>query len=169
MHSSDDTELDMNQIIAKPLYFGLVTNILIPMGLLLTCYYIDNKNGLNNSVGDFANSLFYIFAALAIAHAVFALWWRTRQFNQPLVRTKESFEDDLGAAVLAISRPIFIVIALIAAYGTIYFLITGRFRETVFLIFFSFLVFQVVRPRHGQVSRLIKKQQKLIDQGKFRR
>ena len=169
MHRGDEPELDMNQIIVKPLYFGLVTNILIPMGLLLVCYYIDNNNGLNNSVGNFANSLFYIFAALSVAHAVFALWWRTKQFGQPLVRTKESFEDDLGAAVLAISRPIFIVIALIAAYGTIYFFITGRFRETVVLIFFSFLVFQLVRPRHGQVKRLIEKQTALVEKGEFRR
>ena len=168
MQHNDEPELDMYKIIVGPLYFGLVTNILIPMALLLVCYYLDNKNGMSNSAGDFANSLFYIFAALSAGHAIFALWWRNRQFSQPLVRSKESFEDDLGAAVLAISRPIFIVITLIAAYGTIYFFITGRFRETVFLIFFSFLVFQLVRPRHGQVSRLIKKQQKLVDQGQFR-
>ena len=161
MYRGDEPELDMNRLIVKPLYFGLVTNILVPMGLLLSCYYIHSRNGLDNSVGDFANSLFFLLAILSAGHAVFALWWRARQFRQPLVCAKESFEDDLGAALLKISRPIFIIIAIIALYGVAYYFLTGRFRETVFLVFFSFLVFQLVRPRHGQLKRLIEKQQKL--------
>jgi len=163
----EQDDLDLNQIIVKPLYFGLLTNIIIPMALLLVCYYINNNNGLENQAGDFANPLFYIIVALSVATALYAFWWRNRQLSQPIIRRKETFETDLTTGLLNVSRPVFIIIAVIALYGIIYFFWTGRFRETAFIVFFSFIVFQVVRPRHGQLKRLVEKQKKMVEQGRF--
>ena len=163
----DDFDVDMNRIIVRPLYFGLFTNILIPMALILVCYYLNNRGGIGNSIGDFANTLFYFIGALAVVQSVFVLWWRMKRFGQPMIRRRETFEQDLLTGVLTVSRPIFIVIAIISVYAVVYFFLTGRFRETVFLIFFSFIVFQVVRPRHGQLKGLIATQKKLVEQGQF--
>jgi small-conductance mechanosensitive channel len=163
----DDLDIDYNRMIVKPLYFGLFTNILIPMGLLLVCYYLNDKQSLSNQVGDFAETLFIIFGVLSVGTAVFALWWRMKRFAEPLIRRKETFEADLGAGLMKISRPVFMIIAAITLYGVIYFFLTARFQETVFMVFFSFIVFQVVRPRHGQIKSLITRQRRLVDEGRF--
>jgi hypothetical protein len=158
---------DLTGIIVKPLYFGLFVNILVPMVLLLLCYYLDQRGGVVNRVPGMANTLFYIFGVLSLAEAGFALWWRTKLYAQPMIRRRETFEEDFSKALLERSRPIFLVIASISVYGLIYFLLTARFNEAVFLVVFSFLVFQVVRPRYGMVRKLIAYQQKLAEQGKF--
>lgn len=163
----DNNDYDLNQIIVKPLYFGLVSNILIPMALLLVCYYIHNHYGRDNKVGDLANQLFYTFGVLALFQAVFALWWRGQRLRQPMVRRKETFEEDMIGGLLCACRPVFVIIAAISAYGYLYFFLTGRFTETVVFVFFSFVVFQLVRPRHGLARKLITQQRRLVEHGQF--
>jgi len=164
----DNNDYDLNQIIVRPLYFGLVSNILIPMALLLVCYYLHVHYGRDNKVGELANQLFFIFAALALFHAVFALWWRSKRLRQPMVRRKETFEQDVTSGLLSACRPVFVIIAAISVYGFLYFFLTGRFTEMVVFVFISFVVFQLVRPRYGFARKMIAQQQKLIKQGQFR-
>ena len=165
--SFHEDDIDLNQTVAKPLYFGLMTNIILPMGLLFVCYYINNNSPLSSRVGDFANTLFYIFGALSIAQAGFVLWWRNAKFGEPMIRREESFEADFNASMMRIVRPIFITIAAISLYGYLYFFLTGRFQETVFFVIFSFIVFQVVRPRIGFTRKLVARQKDLVKQGRF--
>jgi len=68
-----------------------------------------------------------------------------------------------------LSRPIFVMIAAISVYGYLYFYLTGRFKETVFLVLFSFLVFQVIRPRHAAVKKLVRHQKMLAEKGELLR
>ncbi|MFQ5454378.1 MAG: hypothetical protein ACE5D6_09365, partial [Candidatus Zixiibacteriota bacterium] len=56
---------------------------------------------------------------------------------------------------------------VISLYGFIYFFLTGRFKEAVFFVVFSFLVFQIVRPRYGFIRKLIDSQKKLVERGTF--
>jgi small-conductance mechanosensitive channel len=161
-----DQKYDIVAMVAKPLYVGMLFNILLPMGLLLVCYYINTHYPLENRLGGSANSLFYAFVVLGLAQAGLSLWWRTKRLERPMVRREETFEEDiLGNLVMAL-RPVFLQIAAISVYGYAYFFLTGRFVEAVVFVFGSFLVFQVVRPRQGSIRKLLEHQQELLEQGK---
>ena len=162
--TSQDFEYDLPRILAKPLYFGLFVNVIVPMALLFVCFYLDKNYSMDNHAGAAANSLYYVLAVMSVAQAGLALWWRRRLFQQPMITRPETFEQDLATGFLRCSRPVFIVVALISLYGYIYFFVTGRFSESVILVLFSFLVFQVVRPRAGFVRKLVIRQRELIEQ-----
>ncbi len=165
----EDNNVDYNRIIIKSLYFGMFVNILIPMAGIMLCYYADQNSWMENRVGDFSNSLFIVFAILSLLQAGYALWQKSKNFAHPMVRRVETMEQDLAEGLLKASKPIFLIIVAIAAYGFLYFYLTARFQETVFLVFFSFLVFQVVRPRLGIVRKLIDIQKALMKKGEFLR
>ena len=164
----EDDQYDLAKIIAAALYLGMFINILIPAGLLLICYYLNTEGSIDNSVGDLANGLFYVLGGLSVIQAVGAMYWRNRALAQPMIRRRETFEQDLRESMLARLKPVFLLIMSIAVYGVAYFLLTGRFNEGLFLAVLSFLVFQVVRPRYGSLRKLIAQQEKLVEQGQFR-
>ncbi len=163
----DDDEYDLTAMIAKPLYFGMLVNVMIPAGLLFVCYYTSNRYHPENHIPGLANALFYIFAAISLGQAGLALWWRSRRLSRPMVRRRESFEHDITTELSSRSRSIFLLIAAISLWGYVYFFLTGRFTESVVFVVFSFVVFQVVRPRYGSVGRLIAYQEKLVENGEF--
>ena len=166
-HRLENDQYDMHKLLIKPLYFGLFANIIIPMALLMVCFYFNNNYYMENRIADFANSLFYILGAVAVAQAGGSLWWRSKLLELPMIRREETFEQDLTSELHRRVRPVFVLIAGISVYGYIYFFLTGRFNESVFMVFFSFLVFQVVRPRMGSLRKLIVCQKEHIKQGRF--
>lgn len=163
----DPGQYNVNHIIAKSLYFGLVLNIIFPAVLIYICYYFDQNRTMLNRVGDFAYNLFIIIALLSLVQAGLAFFMRNKILNRPVIESKGTFSEDLARALGQHVRPVFILIALIAVYSFIYFFLTGRFKESLMLTIFSFLVFQVVRPRFGFVRKLIKIQEKFAEEGKF--
>ncbi|MFH1686308.1 MAG: hypothetical protein ABIE70_02150 [bacterium] len=166
----DYSGLDLTRIIVKPLYFGMLVNIIAPMAGLFVCYWLNNQDTpMENRVGDFANTLYYIIGAVALSQAGLALWWRQKSFARPMVRSMESFEDDLRDSLIAASKPVFILIAAISLWGYLYFFLTGRFNEGAFVVLFSFVVFQVIRPRQGGLKKLIDRQRQLVKEGKLLR
>ncbi len=164
---SNYDERDLSQLIVKPLFFGLGVNIVIPVALLMVCYYLTNNSMIDNKLGDFANILFFIFGAIAVFGAVFSLWWYRKIVKRPMIRKVETFDDDFSSELVKRCRPVFLLIASIALLGITYFFLTGRFYETVVFVVFSFVVFQVVRPRFGSMRKLLKHQEKLVKEGKF--
>ena len=138
------------------------------MLLFLVCYYIEGHGGRDVIVGESANALFYVFAVLALSQAGSAIWWRKRRLQWPMVKSSESFEDDITGGILVACRPVFVVIAAITLYGYLYYFVTGRFTEMVVFVFFSFIIFQIVRPRHGLARRVIEQQKALLEKGRFR-
>ena len=165
-HETDD-QYDLTGMIVRPLYFGMVFNVVIPAGLLFVCHYIHNKYLPENHLPELSNALFYVFCALAFVQAALALWWRNKRLEAPMVRRQESFEHDISTALLERLRPVFLLIAAITLWGYLYFFLTGRFEESVVFVVFSFVVFQVVRPRIGSVEKLITYQQNLVRNGRF--
>jgi len=161
------SDYDLTGMIVRPLYLGMLVNIVVPAGLLFVCYYIYNRYAPDNHIPGISNALFYIFCALSFGQAALALWWRNKKFQEPMVRSAESFEHDIGAALHERSRPVFLLIAAITLWGYVYFFLTGRLHESVVFVVFSFLVFQVVRPRYGSVNRLIAHQEQLVKNGRF--
>jgi hypothetical protein len=167
MSLRDYEDFDVTGMVAKPLYFGMAVNVMLPGVLLFLCFYINQHYPLGNQIPGSANLVFYIFAVVSIAQAGLALWWRYKKFGEPMVRRTETMEQDLIRGIMAVSRPTSLMIASISLWGFIYFWLTGRFEETALFVIFSFLVFQVVRPRHGAIHKLIDHQRKLAEQGTF--
>jgi len=162
-----DAEYDLTAMIARPLYFGMMFNVVIPAALMFGCYYLSNKTYMTNHIPGIANGLFYVFAMAALGQAALALWWRNRKMAKPMVKREESFEHDIANELFKRSKPVFLLIAAITLWGFAYFLLTGRFTESVMFVVFSFVVFQVVRPRYGSVRKLIRYQQALVDRGRL--
>ncbi len=159
--------IELYRIMNKSLYFGMMSNIIIPMGLLLACYFFDQRYHPAINLGDFANTLFYIFLILGATQGAFAFWWRQQLMLKPMIRRRDTFQSDLALGLTRISRPVFMLVGAISLYGVLYFVLTGRFEETMFMVILSFVVFQVVRPRYGLVSKLIDNQYAMAEKGEF--
>ena len=167
MREEHELDFDLNQVMVKPLYFGLFINVLIPAALLFACYYLDQRSYVANRAGNFANALYYIIGALSLGQIGVALWWRHKRLEQPMIRRRESFAEDLAHGLLAGLRPIFLLIAAIAVYGIIYFFLTGRFEESLFVVLVSFLAFQIVRPRTKSTMKVVEIQEDHVAAGRF--
>jgi hypothetical protein len=170
MNTFMDDDYDLNRIIVRPLYFGLLINIVIPIGLLFLCYYYNQHNApLPNRVGDAGDTLLYLFIAVAAVEVLMVVLWRNKLFATPMIRSKETFEKDFSDEYLKRSRPLFVVIASLSIYGYVYFYLTGMFNQAAWFVVGSFLVFQLVRPRHGLLRKLLDRQKKLVESGEFLR
>ena len=88
---------------------------------------------------------------------------------KPMIRRQETFQTDLALGLTRICRPVFMLVGAISLYGVQYFVLTGRFEETMFMVILSFVVFQVVRPRYGLVNKLIDNQYSMAEKGEFYR
>ena len=169
MTSLVDDDYDLNRIIVRPLYFGMLSNIILPVAGLFVCYYVNNMGPRPNMLGGSSDMVFYLFLAMALGETLLAVWWRTKLFKAPMIRTRETFEKDFSDEYLKRSRPLFIMIASISIYGYIYFYLTSEFNAAAWFVVGSFLVFQLVRPRHGLVRKLIDHQKQLVEKGEFLR
>lgn len=138
-------KFNMNHIIIKPLYFGLTANVVLPGALLFICYYLDTNRHWTEGLVSFetANTLFPVFAVLALINYGAALWMKNKLAGMPMIRRKETFEDDLANSLLEKTKPIFILISLAAVYGVLYYFLTTRFREAAFFCHYFFCCFPV--------------------------
>ncbi len=169
MNSLVNDDYDLNRIIVRPLYFSMLSNIILPVAGLFVCYYVNNQGPRPNMLGESSDLVFYLFLAMAACEMALAIWWRTTLFKSPMIRTAETFEKDFSDQYLMRSRPLFILIASISIYGYIYFYLSGEFNAAAWFVVGSFLVFQLVRPRHGLVRKLIDHQKELVEKGQFLR
>ncbi len=169
MRNEDTSEdrYDVTSLVAKPLYFGMVMNVMLPAAILFLCYYANNNYFVENRIPALANTLFYVFAVFAVAESGLAVWWRNKRFREPMIRREKTFERDLLMSLITFCRKLFLLTTSISVWGFIYFLLTGRFQECAVFVILSFLVFQVVRPRYGSVRKLIATQEELVEKGQF--
>jgi hypothetical protein len=160
-------DYDLSRIIFRPLAFGLFVNVILPVGLLAICYYINNNYFMLNRLGDSANPVFFVFAVLAAADAALAFWLRSRLLAKPMIRSESTFQQDLSDGLLKASRLISLLLASISIWGYLYFFLTGRFTAATAFVLFSFVSFQVVRPRFGAVRKLIDRQKAFVRIGRL--
>ncbi len=155
---------NLHKMIIKPLYLGVLLNIVIPGAMLFVCFYLYKNNYYINAVfeDENANMLFIVIAILAIVNTGIALWIRQKLFTTSMVVNEEKFEEELTLSLFEKIRPVYILISVIAVYGVCYYFLTARFEEAAFFVILSFLVFQVVRPRVGFIQKLIDAQLKLL-------
>ncbi|RME28213.1 MAG: hypothetical protein D6800_04150, partial [Candidatus Zixiibacteriota bacterium] len=134
MDSQHERQYDLTRLMIKPLYFGLVVNILIPSLLLLVCYLIERGGGRTPLVDDTNHTLFYTLVVIAVAVSLGALWWRHVLASRPMVRSKQTFEEDFRLSLLGLSRPVFLLISSVALLGILYYFLVGDFRGAVLFV-----------------------------------
>lgn len=167
MSKADLNKYDINSIIIKPLYLGLTLNILIPAGLIYFCYYLNSEGNRFNQVGEFAYTLFIVIAVVSVIQAAAAFYLRNQLLKTPLIKNEETFSSDMTEALMKRSVRMFILVMLISVYAFAYYMFSAKFDEALMLVVFSFVVFQVLRPRHGFARKLVEKQEEFVKNGKF--
>jgi len=160
--------VDLNAVLVRPLYFGLLMNIFVPALLLLIAYFIDQGKIMERSLtftgGDL---LFWVFLVVAIADGAVAIFMRQKLFFAPMILKKETFADDLTARVFKASIVCYAITTAIAIYGFALYMASGGFDRLFLFIFISFIAFQIIRPRHGFIKKVIEAQEKHVDEGRF--
>ena len=160
--------VDLNAVLVKPLYFGLLMNIFMPATLLLIAYFMEQgeimKRQLSFTNGDL---LFWILLAMAVIDGAVAIFMRQKLFFAPMILTKETFTDDLTARVLKASIVCYAITTAISVYGFALYMASGGFDRLFLFIFISFIAFQIIRPRHGFLKKVIEAQEKLVEEGRF--
>jgi len=161
-------DVDINKVLVKPLYVGLLMNIFIPVVILGIAYYLDQNGGAKEAVPNRTlGTLFWVFVVLAIAEGGTAILLKQRLFFSPMISSRESFEEDLTSRFFAASLTCFAVTTGITIYGLVYYLLGGSFRELLLFVFISFIAFQFVRPRLRFMEKVVAAQEKFIGEGRF--
>ncbi|MBN2227595.1 MAG: hypothetical protein JW763_09550 [candidate division Zixibacteria bacterium] len=160
--------VDLNAVLVKPLYFGLLMNIFVPATLLLIAYFIEQGKIMERKL-SFTNGdlLFWILLVMAVADGAMAVFMRQRLFFRPMIRTKETFANDLTAQVFKASIICYAITTAIAIYGFALYMVSGGFDRLFLFIFISFIAFQIIRPRHGFLKKVIEAQGKHVDERRY--
>jgi len=161
-------DVDINRVLIKPIYIGLLMNIFIPLVILLAAYYIDSTYERTPMLQpEELNLLFWVLAAISIVDGVIAIILKQKMFYRPMVSSKETFEEDLINRGFAASIVCFALTTAISIYGLVFFILGGTFTNLLFFVFISFIAFQLIRPRHGFIQKVIEVQGRLVNENRF--
>ncbi|SYZ74329.1 membrane hypothetical protein [Candidatus Zixiibacteriota bacterium] len=160
--------VDINHVLVKPIYMGLLMNIFVPVSLLAAAYFLDRSRATEplNPAQDL-NIFFWVLAVISILDGAAAIYFRQKRFFSPMIRSRETFEDDLVRGTFAASIICFAFTSAISVYGLVMYLLGGTFANFLFFVFLSFVAFQLVRPRHGFMEKVIAAQENLVERGQF--
>jgi hypothetical protein len=160
--------VDLMRIMVKPLYWGLLINIFVPVLILGIAYYLDQSGRpLSEMSLKDLNIFFWSLVIVSIADGVVGFYFRQKQFLSPMIRSKETFEDDLAKGVFTNSIICYSFCMAIAIYGLVFYFLGGQFIELFFFIFLSFISFQLIRPRLGFLEKVLAAQEKHVEEGRF--
>jgi len=161
-------DIDINAVLVKPLYMGLLINIFVPGILVLIAYLKSESIGLSTGISlSNMDTLFWVFLIVAVADGGIAIFLRQRFFMTPMIRTRETFAEDITAGAFKASIVCYALTTSIAIYGFVYFLISQRFNAFFIFVFISFIGFQIIRPRHGFLKKVIEAQKRYVDENRF--
>ena len=161
-------DVDINHILIKPVYFGLLMNIFVPVVILGVAYYLDKSGGAQGTIQKSElNILFWMLAAVSLADGAMAIYFRHKKFMAPMIRSKETFEEDITRGVFTQSIICYSMTTAIAVYGLVFYLMGGSFMHLFFFVFLSFIAFQLIRPRYGFIEKVLAAQEKHVDEGRF--
>jgi hypothetical protein len=166
----NERQIDLNKLLIKPLYLGLMMNIFIPVLILGIAYYIDVSGGRSSTVPDETlNIIFWALAIVSVLDGIAAIIVKQRLFFQPMIRSKETFEDDLTSRVTTVSIICYSMTTSVAVYGFVLYLFSGKFDHFLLFVFISFIAFQLIRPRYKFMERVVQAQEKHVGEGRFYR
>jgi len=160
--------IDINAVLIKPIYIGLLINALIPVAIVGIAYYFEQSGGMISSLSpENLELIFYIFAGLAVIDGGLAIFLKQKLFFSPLIKSKESFVEDFMHGFFAKSIVCYAIIAAIAIYGLVIYILGGTFNQLLFLVLMSFIAFQIIRPRAKFAEKVLAAQEQFVEQGQF--
>ena len=159
--------IDLNAVLIKPLYIGLLINIFIPVIIVGVAYYIEESGGLAVSANENLDLLFWVLIGIAVIDGAAAIILKQKMFFRPFIASKETFEQDFGRAFFTNSLIGNAITAAIAIYGLVFYLLGGTFNQLIFFVFISFIAFQLIRPRIRFSKKVLAVQEKYVDEGHF--
>lgn len=161
-------DVDINSILVKPIYIGLLINVFVPAAVLLIAYYMEQSGDIvRQTPSATAAVLFWFLVALSVIEGGVAVFIKQKMFNSPMVFSRESFIEDLGRRTFQISIVIYSITSAISIYGFVIYLIGGTFQQLLLFVFISFVAFQLIRPRYRFMERVITTQIRLAESGQF--
>jgi hypothetical protein len=161
-------DVDINHILVKPVYFGLLMNIFVPVLILGIAYYLENSGGAQGTIQKSElNIFFWALAAVSLGDGVIAIYFKHKNFMAPMIRSKETFEEDLAWGVFTRSIICYSMTTAIAVYGLVFYFFGGSFMHLFFFVFLSFIAFQLIRPRYGFIEKVLAAQEKHVEEGRF--
>jgi len=161
-------DIDLNSILVKPVYIGLAMNVFIPVLILLIAYFVDQPDISRRTI-NFGELpvLFWALVAVSVADAVMAVYMRNRLFKSPMISSKETFVDDLAKRTFTQTIICTAMTTAIALYGLVYYFVGGTFDHLLLFVFLSFIAYQLIRPRHGFMQKVVEIQERYVDEGRF--
>jgi len=163
----NERSIDLNAVLIKPLYVGLLINIFIPVVIVGVAYYIEESGGLAASANEYLGLIFWILIGVAVADGAVAIILKQKLFFNPCIITKGTFEEDFKRAFFTNSIICNFLTAAIAIYGLAVYLLGGTFNQLLFFVFISFIAFQLIRPRIKFAEKVLAAQEKYIEEGRF--
>jgi len=161
-------KIDINAVLIKPIYIGLLINALIPVAIVGIAYYFEQGGGIKPSVSPETIELFFwIFIGLTAIDGGLVIFLKQKLFFAPFIKSKESFEEDFAQGFFSKSIICFALIAVIAIYGLIMYILGGTFNQLLLLVLISFIAFQIIRPREKFAEKVLAAQEHLVEQGQF--
>ena len=160
--------IDLSHVLVKPLYMGLLINIFIPVLILGIAYYMESEHAIEArlSTNDL-NLFFWALAAVAIADGAVAILLKQKRFFAPMIKSKETFEEDFEAGVFRGSIICYALTSMISVYGLVFYVLGRTLAHLFFFVFVSFIAFQLIRPRLGFLEKVLKAQEKHVKEGRL--
>lgn len=160
--------IDLNAILVKPLYLGMLMNIFFPMTLLIIAYFMSQSvgNDIMTATSDWG-ILTWLLLGLGVIDGIIAIILRQKLFTAPLIKSERTFENDLKAGTFRISIICYAMTTAISIYGFVLYLLYGDFRTLLFFVLMSFIAFQIVKPRHKFLEKVIEAQSRHVSEGRF--
>jgi len=160
--------IDLNAVLLKPLYLGLLINIFIPVVIIGIAYYIEEGGGLKSTMApEKLEIIFWALTAVAIVDGALAIFLKQKLFFAPLIKSKESFIEDFRQGFFTKSIICYSLTAAIAVYGLVLYMLGGTFNQLLFLVFISFIAFQLIRPRIKFAEKVLTAQERFVEEGQF--
>ncbi len=160
--------IDLNAVLIKPLYLGLLINIFIPVAIIGVAYSLEESGGFG-SIQTMENPelLFWVLTAVAVLDGAVAIFLKQKLFFAPMIKSKETFIEDFKSGFFIKSIVCIGLTASISIYGLIIYLLGGSFNQLLFFAFISFIAFQLIRPRLRFSEKVLEAQEKFVDEGRF--
>ncbi len=160
--------VDLSRALIKPLYMGLLINIFIPVLILGIAYYMEQGRAIETQMSaEELNIFFWVLAAVAIADGAVAIILKQKRFFAPMIRSKETFEQDFTNGVFTASIMCYALTSVISIYGLVFYILGGTLAHLFFFVFVSFIAFQLIRPRLGFLEKALAAQEKHVEEGRF--
>lgn len=160
--------VDLNAVLVKPIYIGLAMNVFFPVAVLVAAYFADRPDLQSAPLqNENLSTLFWILAIVSVVDGAVAIFLKQKLFFMPLITSKENFAEDLAAGTFRSSIVCFAVTTAISVYGMVFYIVGGTFHQLIFFVFISFIAFQLIRPRHDFLKKVIAAQERLVDEGRF--